>query len=125
MRTRKSLLIAVVCLVAICAAVLLSACADNGAAIVTNGDFENGTIDGWTLNDTSSGNVTVQPSGDDDATAHNGTAYSVSVNASSAWTYMTQEVSLKNNSYYRLSVRIRIQNLTSAVIDEGRIPNAK
>ena len=67
MRTRKSLLIAVVCLVAICAAVLLSACADNGAAIVTNGDFENGTIDGWTLNDTSSGNVTggrfsVQPS---------------------------------------------------------------
>ena len=119
MRTRKSLLIAVVCLVAICAAVLLSACADNGAAIVTNGDFENGTIDGWTLNDTSSGNVTVQPSGGDDATAHNGTAYSVSVNASSAWTYMTQEVSLKNNSYYRLSVRIRIQNLTSAVIDEG------
>ena len=118
MRTRKSLLIAVVCLAAICA-VVLSACAGSDGAIVANGDFENGTIEGWTLNETSDGKVTVQPSGDDDATANNGTAYSVSVNASSAWTYMTQEVSLQNNKYYRLSARIRIQNLTPEVLDEG------
>lgn len=118
MRTRKSLLIAVVCLAVICA-VALSACANNGGAIVTNGDFENGTIEGWTLNETSDGNVTVQPSGSDDATTHNGTEYSVSVNASSAWTYMTQEVSLQNNKYYKLSARIRIQDLTEAVLDEG------
>ena len=118
MRTRKSLLIAVVCLAVICA-VALSACANNGGAIVTNGDFENGTIEGWSLNETSDGNVTVQPSGSDDATTHNGTEYSVSVNASSAWTYMTQEVSLQNNKYYKLSARIRIQDLTEAVLDEG------
>ncbi len=118
MKTRKSLLIVIICLVAVFA-IVLTACTENGSSIVSNGDFENGNIDGWTLNDTSNGKVTVRQSGDDDATANNGTKYSISVNASSAWTYITQQVSLENNQYYRLSARVRIQELTEIVLDEG------
>lgn len=118
MKTRKSLLMAIVCLAIICAMVF-AACGESGGAIVTNGDFENGKADGWTINDTSSEKVTVQPSGSDDATKNNGTKYSLSVNASSAWTYITQSVSLKNNRYYKLSARIKIQSLTPVTLDEG------
>ena len=118
MKTRKSLLMAIVCLAIICA-IVFAACGESGGAIVTNGDFENGKADGWTINDTSSEKVTVQPSGSDDATKNNGTKYSLSVNASSAWTYITQSVSLKNNRYYKLSARIKIQSLTPVTLDEG------
>ncbi len=118
MKTRKSLLIAIVC-IAVLGAVIFAACGNENGPIVSNGDFENGSIDGWTLNDTSSEKVTVQPSGSDDDTVRNGTKNSISVTASSAWTYITQQVSLKNNGYYRLSARIRIQSLTPVTLNEG------
>ena len=50
MKTRKSLLMAIVCLAIICA-IVFAACGESGGAIVTNGDFENGKADGWTIND--------------------------------------------------------------------------